>query len=119
TKLQRLELFATVRELASRKLRNGDCCSLGAAGPTGNPGRQACSSVDGNRGGWDLMAERRNTRRYDLSLPGIIRVAAEHAAAPLEGKTRDISTRGLYFVFDRDLAAGSELDLMLRVPAAC
>ncbi len=63
------------------------------------------------------MAERRNTRRYDLSLPVIIRVAAERAAAPLEGKTRDISTRGLYFVFDRDLAAGSELDLMLRLPA--
>jgi hypothetical protein len=33
------------------------------------------------------------------------------------GKTRDISTRGLYFVIDQDLEAGSELDLTLTLPA--
>ena len=34
-----------------------------------------------------------------------------------EGKTRDISTRGLYFVIEQDLAAGSELDITLTLPA--
>ncbi len=34
-----------------------------------------------------------------------------------EGKTRDISTRGLYFVMDQNLRAGSELDLTLTLPA--
>jgi hypothetical protein len=34
-----------------------------------------------------------------------------------EGKTRDISTRGLYFVMDQNLQAGSELDLTLTLPA--
>lgn len=33
------------------------------------------------------------------------------------GKTRDISTRGLYFVMDQDLQAGSELDITLTLPA--
>jgi len=33
------------------------------------------------------------------------------------GKTRDISTRGLYFVMDQDLQAGSKLDLTLTLPA--
>ena len=34
-----------------------------------------------------------------------------------KGKTRDISTRGLYFVIDQDLRDGSELDIMLTLPA--
>jgi len=63
------------------------------------------------------MTERRNTRRYDLSLPVIIRVATESAAATQEGRTRDISTRGLYFVLDQNLKANSELELTLRLPA--
>jgi c-di-GMP-binding flagellar brake protein YcgR len=64
-----------------------------------------------------LMTERRNARRYDLSLPVIIRVPAERIADTQKGKTRDISTRGLYFVLDQDLEAGSELDITLTLPA--
>jgi len=63
------------------------------------------------------MTERRTSRRYDLSLPVIIRVPAERAADTQQGKTRDISTRGLYFVLDQDLEAGSELDITLTLPA--
>ena len=63
------------------------------------------------------MTERRTTRRYDLSLPVIIRVPAERVVDSKEGKTRDISTRGLYFVIEQDLEAGSELDITLTLPA--
>jgi hypothetical protein len=64
------------------------------------------------------MTERRTTRRYDLSLAVIIRIPAGHKKDDSkEGKTRDISTRGLYFVIDRDLVAGSELDITLTLPA--
>ena len=63
------------------------------------------------------MTERRTARRYDLSLPIIIRVPAERAKDSQQGKTRDISTRGLYFVVDQDLQAGSELDITLTLPA--
>lgn len=63
------------------------------------------------------MTERRTTRRYDLSLPIIIRVPTERALDTKQGKTRDVSTRGLYFVIEQDLEAGSELDITLTLPA--
>ena len=62
------------------------------------------------------MAERRTTRRYDLSLPILVRVPAQKVLDLKTGKTRDISTRGLYFVMDQDLRAGSEIDLTLTLP---
>jgi len=63
------------------------------------------------------MTERRTTRRYDLSLPIIIRIPTERTLDSQQGKTRDISTRGLYFVIDQNLEAGSELDITLTLPA--
>src|SRR5256885_17182894 len=64
-----------------------------------------------------LMSERRNARRYDLSLPVIVRIPTERPNENQNGKTRDISRRGLYFVIDQDLEAGSELDITLTLPA--
>jgi c-di-GMP-binding flagellar brake protein YcgR len=63
------------------------------------------------------MTERRTARRYDLTLPVIIRVPAERIEDTQKGRTRDISTRGLYFVLDEDLEPGSELDITLTLPA--
>jgi c-di-GMP-binding flagellar brake protein YcgR len=63
------------------------------------------------------MTERRKARRYDLSLPVIIRVPTERASEAQRGKTLDVSTRGLYFVIDQDLQAGSDLDITLTLPA--
>ena len=63
-----------------------------------------------------LMSERRSARRYDLSLPIMIRSAMQGSAETQKGKTRDISTRGLYFVVDHDLRSGSDLDIMLTLP---
>lgn len=63
------------------------------------------------------MTERRTARRYDLSLPVIIRIPAERVADSQKGKTRDISTRGVYFVLEQDMEAGSELDITMTLPA--
>jgi c-di-GMP-binding flagellar brake protein YcgR len=63
------------------------------------------------------MTERRKTRRYDLSLPVIIRVPTQRAIDAQRGKTLDVSTRGLYFVIDQDLQAGSDLDITLTLPS--
>src|SRR5277367_2402457 len=63
------------------------------------------------------MTERRTARRYDLSLPVIIRMPIEKEIASRNGKTRDISTRGVYFTVDQDLGAGAELDITLTLPA--
>lgn len=62
--------------------------------------------------------ERRATRRYDLSLPILIRIPSAEESDSKKGNTRDISTRGLYFVMDQGLQAGSQLDLVLTLPAA-
>jgi len=63
------------------------------------------------------MSERRVARRYELSLPVVIRTSAKTQAESRNGKTRDISTRGVYFTIDEDLKAGSEIDFMLTLPA--
>jgi hypothetical protein len=62
------------------------------------------------------ITERRTSRRYDLSLPVLIRVPAGKDANSEKGNTRDISTRGVYFVMDQDPQAGSHLDLVLTLP---
>lgn len=64
-----------------------------------------------------VMSERRTARRYDLTLPISIRFAADSVVSHQEGRTRDISTRGLYFVVPQEMSAGSELDIMLTLPA--
>ena len=67
------------------------------------------------------MSERRNARRYDLSLPVMIRIPSEATDVRMgglqKGETLDISTRGLYFVVEEDLEAGSELDITLTLPS--
>ena len=63
------------------------------------------------------MKDRRTAPRYDLSLPVVIRVPIEKEAVSRTGKTRDISTRGVYFTIDNDLSAGAELDLTMTLPA--
>ena len=63
------------------------------------------------------MTERRTARRYDLSLPVIIRVPVNEDAASQPGETRDISTEGVYFMIDEDLSAGAELNLTITLPA--
>ena len=62
------------------------------------------------------MTERRTSRRYDLSLPVLVRVPTEKAIDSQKGRTRDISPRGLYFVMDHDLQTGSRQDLVLTLP---
>lgn len=64
-----------------------------------------------------VMTERRTARRYDLTLPVSIRSAVESLIHRQDGRTRDISTRGLYFVVHKELEAGSELDITLTLPA--
>ena len=62
------------------------------------------------------MSERRIARRYDLSLPVMVRIPAQGLAETQSGRTRDISTKGLYFVIDQEVRAGSNLDIMLTLP---
>lgn len=62
------------------------------------------------------MTERRTSRRYDLSLPILVRLPTEKTVDSQKGRTRDISPRGLYFVMDHDPQTGSRIDLVLTLP---
>jgi hypothetical protein len=63
------------------------------------------------------MTERRMARRYDLSLPVNVRTPVSREPGSQSGQTRDISTRGVYFVMGKELDAGQELDFTLTLPA--
>lgn len=63
------------------------------------------------------MTDRRVARRYELSLPVLVRAGAKQTTDARNGQTRDISTRGVYFMIDQDLSPGSALDFMLTLPA--
>ncbi|HXX20569.1 MAG TPA: PilZ domain-containing protein [Candidatus Acidoferrum sp.] len=63
------------------------------------------------------MTERRMARRYDLSLPVNIRMPINREPRSQSGQTRDISTRGVYFTLQNDLAPGTEVDFTLTLPA--
>jgi hypothetical protein len=63
------------------------------------------------------MKERRATQRYDLSLPVTVRPLSPKESTCRTGKTRDISTGGLYFIINSSPDAGAELDLKLTLPS--
>lgn len=63
------------------------------------------------------MTERRTTRRYDLSLPAVVCTPVGGKAAPQNGKTRDVSIRGVYLLLDRAVTQNSDFDLTIALPA--
>jgi hypothetical protein len=63
------------------------------------------------------MTERRSARRYDLSLPVQVIPPGSQKGDPHPGQTRDVSTRGVYFVIHEELEAGAALDFTMTLPA--
>jgi hypothetical protein len=60
--------------------------------------------------------ERRATRRYDLSLPIVVRVVQHERSEPCHGRIRNISARGIYFITDEEFTPGAELDFTVALP---
>jgi hypothetical protein len=61
-------------------------------------------------------SERRTSRRFSMNLPMKVRVPAEEGTSAQDVHTRDVSFRGLYFVFDANIQAGSEIEFVLTLP---
>jgi hypothetical protein len=64
------------------------------------------------------MKERRASRRFSLSVPVIVRSSVD-AGSRCNGKTRNISTRGVYFTYNAKLGVGAERNLTMIFPAEC
>lgn len=62
------------------------------------------------------MMDRRTAHRYDLSLPVMFRVNVGKQTCSRNGKTRDISARGVYLVIDKDVNAGAAVNLAVTLP---
>jgi hypothetical protein len=60
-----------------------------------------------------MTTERRHHRRYDLSLPLTVRRADTGQAT--EGHTRDISSRGIYFLISEEVPSGCRIDLTVSL----
>ena len=60
--------------------------------------------------------ERRAARRYDLSLPIVVRVVPHRRSEPCHGRIRDISARGIYFITDEEFTPGAELEFTVALP---
>jgi hypothetical protein len=63
-----------------------------------------------------MTSERRNFHRYDLSLPLTVRRADTGQAT--EGHTRDISSRGIYFLIPSEFPTGCRIDLTVSLARA-
>jgi hypothetical protein len=64
-----------------------------------------------------VINERRSARRYDLSLPIVVRVPLEKEQSVQSGQTRDISTHGVFFTLNQDLIVDTVVDLRITLPA--
>jgi hypothetical protein len=60
--------------------------------------------------------EMRKARRYGLSLPVYIHAPIQKDFSTRNGRTCDLSTRGIYFLTESDLKTGNEVNLTITVP---
>lgn len=60
--------------------------------------------------------ERRAARRFAMMLPLKVRYTADNGVTETSGETRDVSFRGLYFLIDAGVEAGSSIEFVLTLP---
>jgi hypothetical protein len=86
--------------------------TLQAAGSSVNFG-----PIDEPAGGpMETVMERRAARRFSMMLPLKVRFTAEDGITELQGETRDVSFRGLYFLIEASLETGSSIEFVLTLP---
>ena len=61
-------------------------------------------------------AERRAARRFSMMLPLKVRFSAEDGVTEMQGETRDVSFRGLYFLSHANFELGSKIEFVLTLP---
>ena len=60
--------------------------------------------------------ERRASRRFTMTLPLKVRENGPDGGIEMQGQTRDVSFRGLYFLIDADFEPGKAIELILTLP---
>ena len=65
------------------------------------------------------MIERRTARRYELSLPIVVRVSHVDPVLEYSGMTRDISVKCVHFILGAALSAGASIEFTIALPTTC
>ncbi|HKF52918.1 MAG TPA: PilZ domain-containing protein [Candidatus Acidoferrales bacterium] len=60
--------------------------------------------------------DRRNARRFNMSLPVLVRFTHNGEIEEKVAHTRDVSFRGLYFMMDAPPEEGSSVEIVLTLP---
>ncbi|MGH9813451.1 MAG: PilZ domain-containing protein [Candidatus Acidiferrales bacterium] len=63
-----------------------------------------------------MVDNRRGAHRFPLQLPVQVRVTSPSWSARTAGRTRDISSTGLYFFSPQKFAAGSVVEVVVTLP---
>ena len=88
-------------------------------GPSGDrvmAGSRFCSNdaLVAERFGMQLNSqERRMMRRFDMRLPAVVRVESQDE---VQTETQNVSARGVFFYLDREVSAGTKLEVTLTFP---
>jgi len=61
-------------------------------------------------------ADRREARRFTMSLPMRVLPREANRGHELDAHTRDVSYRGLYFLADANFEVGSEIEFVITLP---
>jgi hypothetical protein len=64
----------------------------------------------------DSAKERRAARRFSMMLPLKVRFSKEDDVLEKQGETRDVSFRGLYFLIEAHVEAGTPIEFVLTLP---
>ena len=62
------------------------------------------------------QAEKRSTRRFVLDLPIEVKFL-DNGTYEATGHTRDVSSRGVFFYVDSEMAAGALIEFVLTLPS--
>lgn len=60
--------------------------------------------------------ERRSVRRFEMQLPLIVRWAGGSAVGEVATESRDVSSRGVYFISPKDIKHGSPVEIVMTLP---
>jgi hypothetical protein len=60
--------------------------------------------------------EQRSTRRFSLDLPITVKFP-ERGIGDVMGHTRDVSSRGVFFYMNSEIAEGNQIDFVMTLPS--
>jgi hypothetical protein len=62
------------------------------------------------------QSEKRSNRRFSLDLPVVVKFL-DNGTYEVTGRTRDVSSRGVFFYVNSEIAEGASIEFVMTLPA--